>query len=134
MKRCPTCNRTYTDEALNFCLADGAFLSAPNDPQPTMASPTLHSTETPTEILPTEQLPVNTSTVPSPTIPVQEKIVRKRNFLPWLIAGTLAAAFAIYLVMPKGSTPNSSNQTSSVNSSNQASSTGTSPTETLKAY
>jgi hypothetical protein len=26
MKRCPNCNRTYTDEALNFCLEDGAPL------------------------------------------------------------------------------------------------------------
>src|SRR5258708_4140155 len=27
MKRCPTCNRTYTDEALNFCLEDGTPLA-----------------------------------------------------------------------------------------------------------
>ena len=27
MKRCPTCNKTYTDEALNFCLDDGAWLA-----------------------------------------------------------------------------------------------------------
>jgi hypothetical protein len=26
MKRCPNCNRTYTDEALNFCLEDGTPL------------------------------------------------------------------------------------------------------------
>jgi hypothetical protein len=26
MKRCPTCQQTYTDESLNFCLADGAPL------------------------------------------------------------------------------------------------------------
>lgn len=29
MKKCPNCNRTYTDETLSFCLADGAVLSAP---------------------------------------------------------------------------------------------------------
>jgi hypothetical protein len=28
MKRCPNCNRTYTDEALNFCLEDGTPLLA----------------------------------------------------------------------------------------------------------
>src|ERR1044072_3852204 len=27
MKRCPTCNRTYTDTSLNFCLEDGTPLS-----------------------------------------------------------------------------------------------------------
>ena len=26
MKRCPTCNRTYTDPALNFCVEDGTLL------------------------------------------------------------------------------------------------------------
>src|SRR5436190_10873941 len=28
MKRCPTCNRTYTDAALSFCPADGTPLVA----------------------------------------------------------------------------------------------------------
>jgi hypothetical protein len=28
MKQCPSCNRTYTDEALNFCLEDGSPLIA----------------------------------------------------------------------------------------------------------
>ena len=38
MKRCPSCQRTYTDETLRFCLEDGATLlsgaaaSAPSDP------------------------------------------------------------------------------------------------------
>ncbi|MGB7925504.1 MAG: hypothetical protein WCF57_19860 [Pyrinomonadaceae bacterium] len=38
MKRCPSCQRTYTDETLRFCLEDGTTLlsgaatSAPSDP------------------------------------------------------------------------------------------------------
>jgi hypothetical protein len=28
MKKCPTCNRTYSDETLSFCLEDGSLLSA----------------------------------------------------------------------------------------------------------
>ena len=28
MKKCPTCNRTYSDDTLSFCLEDGALLSA----------------------------------------------------------------------------------------------------------
>src|SRR5437868_5746489 len=39
MKRCPTCNRTYSDESLSFCLADGALLSATKDPQATLHIP-----------------------------------------------------------------------------------------------
>jgi len=27
MKQCPRCNKTYTDEALNFCLEDGELLT-----------------------------------------------------------------------------------------------------------
>ena len=32
MKRCPNCNRTYTDEALNFCLEDGTPLLGDTPP------------------------------------------------------------------------------------------------------
>lgn len=35
MKRCPQCNRTYADETLTYCLADGSLLSAPYDPDAT---------------------------------------------------------------------------------------------------
>ncbi len=36
MKRCPQCSRTYTDETLAFCLADGSLLSAPYDSNATL--------------------------------------------------------------------------------------------------
>jgi periplasmic protein TonB len=97
VKSCPVCNRTYTDEALNFCLADGAFLSAPNDPQPTVASPPPRGTEAPTKALPAEQIPHTVAAEPG------------RSILPWLIAGVLAAAFVVYLALPKGSTSGNSN-------------------------
>lgn len=32
MKRCPQCSRTYTDETLNFCLDDGEWLLADDEP------------------------------------------------------------------------------------------------------
>jgi hypothetical protein len=32
MKSCPTCNRTYTDASLNFCLEDGSPLTASSAP------------------------------------------------------------------------------------------------------
>ncbi len=31
IKRCPACNRTYSDESISFCLADGALLSPPHE-------------------------------------------------------------------------------------------------------
>ncbi|PYS51917.1 MAG: hypothetical protein DMF68_02975 [Acidobacteria bacterium] len=122
IKRCPTCNRTYTDESINFCLADGAFLTAPDDPLPTVASPAPRITESPTEILSTEQLPVNINTAPSATKSVQEKTARKQSLLPWLIAGILAIAFILYLAIQKSSTPNNSNNLSA-SSDNQTANT-----------
>lgn len=37
MKSCPTCNRTYPDDTLAFCLVDGSVLSAPYDPEATQS-------------------------------------------------------------------------------------------------
>lgn len=45
MKKCPTCNRTYADPTLTFCLADGALLSAPYDAEATQAEPASNDTE-----------------------------------------------------------------------------------------
>lgn len=39
MKQCPTCNRTYADGTLVYCLADGQLLSAPYDPPATQILP-----------------------------------------------------------------------------------------------
>lgn len=55
MKRCPACNRTYTDVSLNFCLDDGTPLTGaatpPLDPQATVRYPNVRQTEPPaTEI------------------------------------------------------------------------------------
>jgi TonB family protein len=120
MKRCPTCNRTYTDELLNFCLADGAFLSAPTDPQPTVASPIARSTESPTEIIPTELLPGKIATdSPRGSTTQESTTVRKTSLLPWLLLGIMAVAFVVYLAIPKGPAPENSNTLSS-NSNNQA--------------
>ena len=40
IKQCPSCSRTYSDESISFCLADGALLSAPFDSARVQAPPT----------------------------------------------------------------------------------------------
>lgn len=45
MKICPTCNQTYSDQSLNFCLADGAVLNVVNDDN--MSQPTVFMGQTP---------------------------------------------------------------------------------------
>ena len=67
MKRCPTCNRTYSDETLSFCLADGALLSASEDPQATLVltdSPDVQETlRLPASQAPQATQPASTSQV-----------------------------------------------------------------------
>ncbi|MBD0373464.1 MAG: hypothetical protein ICV60_21700 [Pyrinomonadaceae bacterium] len=38
MKRCPTCNKTYTDDSMSFCLEDGAPLLSVGGDQPPAGS------------------------------------------------------------------------------------------------
>src|SRR5581483_1885156 len=71
IKKCPVCERTYSDESISFCLADGALLSAP---EKTDAAPTA---VLPSSLRPTEQskqpalTPTMTSlTPPEPVLPV----------------------------------------------------------------
>jgi hypothetical protein len=86
MKACPTCKRTYADEALAFCLVDGSILSAPFDPHETLHLPAPRSTD-PSHT----QLP---STIYSPQAPpflYSEKqppsIKEKHSIKPWMMLG-----------------------------------------------
>lgn len=47
MKQCPTCNRTYADETLTFCLDDGAPLIASYDAEATQRIPAPRTTNPP---------------------------------------------------------------------------------------
>jgi hypothetical protein len=76
MNRCPRCNRTYADNALNFCLEDGTPLVA--DAAPQFAG------------RPTLQAPPGVQTwLPMPPAPPR----KKSNALWWILGG--AAAIAI---------------------------------------
>lgn len=63
MKSCPTCNRTYPDDTLAFCLMDGSVLSAPYDPSETRAAPRRSSEPPPTEVI---RAPVQPAETPAP--------------------------------------------------------------------
>ena len=101
MKRCPSCNRTYTDTSLNFCLEDGTPLVAdapPMDPNATIrySSPRDTAEPPPTEIYRPEPPrqpappPQWAATPPPVRAPVQPK---KSNAVWWILGGL--AAFAI---------------------------------------
>ena len=78
MKRCPTCNRTYADPSLNFCLEDGTPLKVDGppavDPNATIRYPAARETvePPPTEIYrpePPRAAPRPTTPTPPPTPP-----------------------------------------------------------------
>jgi len=107
MKRCPTCNRTYADPALNFCLEDGTPLAAEADPNATIRYPAARDTAEPppTEIYrPQAQVvtPRPTTTPPPPPPPPQQWTPppsapppRKKSNAVWWVLGGLAALFII---------------------------------------
>jgi hypothetical protein len=119
MKQCPTCNRTYADDSITFCLADGALLSASYDPVATQRIPARLTNPPPTEVLtaqpaPTEVLPHYLS---------QAQPVRASNSSKYLLAALLlvlvgGGILAVILLNKK--TPSTS---SSIYSSNTAGNT-----------
>jgi hypothetical protein len=113
MKRCPTCNRTYTDLSLNFCLEDGTPLasdaSPAQDPNATIRYPNPRDTAEPppTEIYrpPPPVSPRPTAPPPPPPRAPQQwspapatapaSAPRKKSNAIWWILGGLAAVLVI---------------------------------------
>ena len=69
MKTCPTCNRTYADETMNFCLDDGSTLSDPYDRDNARSlPPTMLPGPAPTEVLNPGSMPSGSRDSHIPTI------------------------------------------------------------------
>jgi hypothetical protein len=133
MKQCPACNRTYGDDSITFCLADGALLSAPYDHYDqgaTQRIPARLTNPPPTEVLtaqpaPTEVLPHYLS---------QAQPIRASNTSKYLLAALLLVLVGggiLAVVLLNQKTPSTS---SSIYSSNAAGNTSANanakPTET----
>jgi hypothetical protein len=105
MKRCPSCNRSYTDTSLNFCLEDGTPLVAdppPSDPNATKRYPPGRDTSEP---LPTEIYRPDTALInQTPISPAQPQTQqpqwtpmpaaappRKKSNAVWWVLGGVAA-------------------------------------------
>lgn len=106
MKRCPTCNRTYTDLSLNFCLEDGTPLTpdAPGGPDPnaTLRYPSARDTAEPppTEIYRPSPVTTPRAAPPPPPPPPQwspppTQPPRKKSNAIWWILGGFAALVVI---------------------------------------
>ena len=109
MKRCPTCNRTYTDLSLNFCLEDGTPLTTDQpggvDPNATLRYPSPRDTAEPppTEIYrPAPSTATPRPAPPPPPPPPQQQwsptptqAPRKKSNAVWWILGGFAALVVI---------------------------------------
>jgi hypothetical protein len=129
MKSCPTCNRTYADDTLTFCLVDGAILSAPYDPQATLQMAASRQTEQP----PAQVLPPYAAQG-QPARP------RRSSLLPVLAIagiGLLAGAVVLFFVLrqstPPASSVASSPDTSSSPPSQPAASSSPTPSSSPRA-
>jgi hypothetical protein len=105
MKRCPSCNRTYNDLSLNFCLEDGTPLIAAGAPDPNATirypGPRDTSEPPPTEIYRPSAPPVpprQTAPPPPPPpqwLPTPPAPPQKKSNAVWWIFGGLAALLVI---------------------------------------
>ena len=147
MKRCPSCNRTYTDLALNFCLEDGTPLlsnAGPRSAAPTdrYASPRNTNEPPPTEIYRPgsplmNQVPEMTPARAAPrwAATPQTHAVKKSNAVWWIVGGLAVigvfgvGVIVIILALASIDTNqnNANGNTNSVVLNNDSSTTNSSP-------
>jgi hypothetical protein len=90
MKRCPTCNRSYPDESVRFCLEDGAALTD----EITRAPSTQEAGHSP-NIVPTIQAPYETAAWPTPSASASTPDSNERRRRPWILAVIAVLAIAL---------------------------------------
>jgi len=132
MRRCPTCNRTYTDQKLSFCIDDGTPLgpvSAPAD-ETKVVSPT--SERSGNSVAPTQYSSPSDWKTPAYQPPGSYAPAdgqKKRKVWPWVVGALavlliaiiglgIAAAILIPNMMRAASNRNSSNLNANVEQSN----------------
>ena len=130
MKRCPQCNRSYTDDALSFCLDDGTPLisaSAPTsfDPSATVQYPQSRETSPQPTIAYTpgqpQQPPLPPPSQP-PWSPMPPPVAQKRSVWPWLLGIGAVLVFVgigiVILVFAIARVTNENSNTGNTNNAN----------------
>ncbi len=118
MKRCPTCERTFADDSLRFCLQDGTTLLSVSDaPQSFDPGATLHnvapggSHDLPTEILEPRTAPTVPQSKPAaptiphlraPTLDARESAAQPRSSNRALLAGIISIAVLLLALVGIG--------------------------------
>ena len=131
MKRCPQCNRTYTDDALSFCLDDGSpLLSASGPmsdpgatvqyPQPRDTSPQATIAFNPGQAAP----PPPSPPAPPPSWnPMPPSAPQKRSVWPWILGIGAVLVFmgigVVILIFAVAKIANNNNNNGNSNNSNK---------------
>lgn len=140
MKRCPQCNRTYTDDALSFCLDDGSPLvstAAPSsfDPGATVQYPSGRETSPQPTIAYPGQVPIPppppVSPSPAPAwSPMPPSAPQKRSVWPWILGIGAVLVFmgigVVILIFAIASVTNSNNNNNGNSNSNRLANRNTS--------
>ncbi len=131
MKRCPQCNRTYTDDALSFCLDDGSpLLSASGPmsdpgatvqyPQPRDTSPQATIAFNPGQAAPP---PPSAPTPPPSWNPMPPSAPQKRSAWPWILGIGAVLVFmgigVVILIFAVAKIANNNNNNGNSNNSNK---------------
>jgi len=132
MKRCPQCNRTYTDDALSFCLDDGSPLvstTAPSsfDPGATVQYPSSRETSPQPTIAYPSQMPTpppSQPAAPPPAwSPMPPSAPQKRSVWPWVLGIAAVLVFmgigVVILIFAIASVTNSNNNNNGNSNSNR---------------
>lgn len=112
MKRCPTCQRTYTDAALNFCLEDGSPLISHAAP----SAPPAEVYHQPAPLL----NQVDMGGQPRQWSPVPPMPQRKKSTAVWwilggLLVGGIVVGGAVIMIIALASMGSNSNNTANRN-------------------
>ncbi|HXI22802.1 MAG TPA: hypothetical protein VNG71_02925 [Pyrinomonadaceae bacterium] len=150
MKRCPQCNRTYSDDALSFCLDDGSPLmsaAAPSsfDPGATVQYPQGRDTSPQPTIAypgaaPSMPPPPPPAAPPQQWSPMPPPAAQKRSVWPWLLGigavlvfmgiGVVILIFAVASITnDNNNNGNNSNRVANRNTNRNSNSTGTNANE-----
>ena len=132
MKRCPSCNRNYTDDTLRFCLEDGTpLVQAPLD-EPTITTP---PAEPPATVVYGAAAPTYMPAPVPPTSPAQPVWTptalppkSKRKVWPWVLGAFLllcilgGGLIVVIIGLASLSANNNSNANSNIANSNASNS------------
>jgi hypothetical protein len=131
MKRCPSCNRTYTEATLNFCLEDGSPLIPDVAPSAGSAYPTSRDNPPATQVYEQQQPLLNQvemSAQPRQWSPVGVQPRKKSSAVWWIlggvvVAGVIVVGAAIMIIAIASMGSNSNKNANTISNTNRNSNT-----------